>query len=136
MEHESTDPLKHSLTDSFARAGFLAVAPDLFNGDEAPTDLTNFNITAWSARHGPDVTEPILAKGLAYLKAAGVEKIATAGYCYGGRYAFRLLASSWGGDVDAAYAAHPSFLGDDEIAAITGPASIAAAGKFPSCFYL
>lgn len=51
-----------SLADSFARAGFVTVAPDLFQGSPAPSDLNDptFNTTAFLAAHGPDVTDPIV----------------------------------------------------------------------------
>ncbi|KAB5572762.1 dienelactone hydrolase [Coniochaeta sp. 2T2.1] len=115
------------LADSFARAGYLTVAPDLFNGTPAPSDLNDpsFNTTAFLAAHGPSVVEPLIAKAIAYLRAAGVEKVAATGYCYGGRYAFRSVGKDKGADV--AFAAHPSLLEDGEILAIDGPASVAAA---------
>jgi dienelactone hydrolase len=108
------------------------VAPDLFNGDKVPTDLNDpsFNTTAFLAAHGPEAVDPIVGKAIAYLRAAGVDKVAATGYCYGGRYAFRAVAEGKG--ADAAFAAHPSLLGDDEILAITKPASVAAAGEHSS----
>ncbi|KAK4038068.1 dienelactone hydrolase family-domain-containing protein [Parachaetomium inaequale] len=115
------------LADSFARAGFLVVAPDMFDGKPAPMDFDTpgFNATEFTLAHGPNATDPILAKAVAYLQTTGVDKIATTGYCYGGRYAFRMLAAGKG--VDAGFAAHPSLLEDVEIAAITKPMSVAAA---------
>jgi dienelactone hydrolase len=106
------------------------MAPDLFNGTPAPSDLNDptFNTTAFLAAHGPDAVEPLIARAIAYLRAApGVERVAATGYCYGGRYAFRSVARGKG--ADAAFAAHPSLLEDAEILAINGPASVAAAGK-------
>jgi dienelactone hydrolase len=121
--------LVRRLADSFARAGFLVVAPDMFDGNPAPMDFNTpgFNATEFTLLHGPSATDPILAKAVAYLQTTGVEKIATTGYCYGGRYAFRMLAAGKG--VDAGFAAHPSLLEDSEINAITRPISVAAAGK-------
>ncbi|KAL2181140.1 dienelactone hydrolase family-domain-containing protein [Thermothelomyces heterothallicus CBS 202.75] len=115
------------LADSFARAGFLVVAPDLFDGEPAPADFgtPGFNITDFILQHGPNATDPIVDVGLAYLGETGVDKIAATGYCFGGRYAFRLLAAGKG--VDAGFAAHPSLLEDREITAITNPISVAAA---------
>jgi dienelactone hydrolase len=114
------------LADSFARAGFLVVAPDMFNGTPAPLDFDTpgFNATEFTLKHGPNATDPILATAVSYLKTTGVEKIAATGYCYGGRYTFRVLAA---GGVDVGFAAHPSLLEDPEILAITGPISVAAA---------
>nr|XP_036583963.1 dienelactone hydrolase family protein [Colletotrichum truncatum]KAF6793222.1 dienelactone hydrolase family protein [Colletotrichum truncatum] len=116
------------LADSFARAGFVTVAPDLFDGKPAPEDINvpGFNTTEFLAQHGTNVTDPIVANAIQYLrKELGVAKVAATGYCFGGRYAFRELAEGKGADV--AFAAHPSLLTDDEIKAITRPASVAAA---------
>ncbi|KAK6213541.1 dienelactone hydrolase [Colletotrichum higginsianum IMI 349063] len=116
------------LTDSFARAGFVSVAPDLFNGNPAPNDINipGFNTTQFLAQHGPNVTDPIVANSIRYLREElGVDRVAVTGYCFGGRYAFRVLADGKGADVG--FAAHPSLLSDDEIKAITRPASVAAA---------
>ncbi|GKT40510.1 hydrolase tropI [Colletotrichum spaethianum] len=112
----------------FARAGYVSVAPDLFNGSPAPNDinLPGFNTTQFLAQHGPNVTDPIVANSIKYLREKlGVDKIAVTGYCFGGRYSFRVLADGKGADIG--FAAHPSLLTDDEINAITGPASVAAA---------
>lgn len=117
------------LADSFGRAGYITVAPDLFNGTPAPGDINgtpDFNLTEFLYDHRAEVTDPIIAKAVDYLRnTLGVSKVAATGYCFGGRYAFRVLAD--GGGVDAGFAAHPSLLEDAEISAITGPASVAAA---------
>ncbi|KAK1752705.1 dienelactone hydrolase family-domain-containing protein, partial [Echria macrotheca] len=119
------------LADSFARAGFYAVAPDIFDGDPAPFDLATpgFNATNWTLTHNPSVIHPILAKGVAYLQSKGITKIAATGYCFGGRYTFRMLAPGTG--VTAGFAAHPSLLENSEILAITHPVSLAAAEVDP-----
>ncbi|KAK0711987.1 dienelactone hydrolase [Lasiosphaeris hirsuta] len=116
------------LADSFARAGYLTIAPDLFSGENASGDINvpGFNTSAFLAKHGPDVTDPIIAQTMALLRTTlGVRKIGLTGYCFGGRYAFRFAAAGKGGD--AAFAAHPSLLEDGEIKAIKAPAAIAAA---------
>ncbi|CAK7205273.1 hypothetical protein SEUCBS139899_008040 [Sporothrix eucalyptigena] len=124
------------LADSFARAGFLTVAPDMFNGTPAPGDINvpGFNTTTFLNTHGPTQTDPIVAAGIAYIRSLGITRIGATGYCYGGRYAFRAGGNltSAGGKADTAgaqavFAAHPSMLTDDEISAIQGPASVAAA---------
>ncbi|KAI3545186.1 dienelactone hydrolase [Colletotrichum filicis] len=121
------------LSDSFARAGYISVAPDLFNGSPAPNDINipGFNTTAFLAQHGPNVTDPIIANSIKYLREElGVSKVAVTGYCFGGRYSFRVLAEGKGADVG--FAAHPSLLTDEEITAITSPASVAAASTLKS----
>ncbi|KAI1453743.1 alpha/beta-hydrolase [Annulohypoxylon moriforme] len=117
------------LADSFGRAGYITVAPDMFNGTPAPGDINgqpNFNVTKFLADHSPEATDPIIATAIDFLRTElGVKKVVATGYCFGGRYTFRVLAEGKG--VSAGFAAHPSLLEDGEISAITGPASIAAA---------
>ncbi|RTE68090.1 hypothetical protein BHE90_017533 [Fusarium euwallaceae] len=113
------------LADSFARAGFLTVTPDILFGDPAPHDI-EFNGGEYLSRHTPENTDPIIEKTINYVhNQLRISKVALTGYCFGGRYAFRFLAEGRGGDVG--FAAHPSYLQDSEILAITGPASVAAA---------
>ncbi|EFQ35367.1 dienelactone hydrolase [Colletotrichum graminicola M1.001] len=117
------------LVDSFARAGYVTVAPDLFDGKPRPEDpKADFNATEFFGAHGPEVTDPKVAKAVSYLREQmGVQKIASTGYCFGGRYAFRVLGIPDNKGVQVGFAAHPSQLGDEEIKAINGPASLAAA---------
>jgi dienelactone hydrolase len=124
----------HSLADSFGRAGYLTIAPDLFDGKPAPEDIVgnpDFNVTEFLYNHRPEITDPKIEKTIAYIyEKLGVETIVATGYCFGGRYAFRVLSGGEQG-VSVGFAAHPSLLEDGEIEAITGPVSIAAAGTFP-----
>ncbi|KAK9435839.1 dienelactone hydrolase family protein [Metarhizium brunneum] len=116
------------LVDSFARAGYMTVAPDMFNGTPAPSDLNDpgFNTTAFLELHSPNATDPIVESAISHIRGTlGIDRIATAGYCFGGRYALRFLSGCDGADL--AFAAHPSLLEDGEISGITGPASVAAA---------
>lgn len=122
-----------SLVDSFARAGYVAVAPDLF--DKKPKSeepMAGFNATEFFGAHGPAVTDPKVEKAIAYMRdKMDIQKIASTGYCFGGRYAFRALGLPQNKGVQVAFAAHPTLLGDDEIKAIKGPASLALAGRSP-----
>lgn len=116
------------LADSFARAGYLTIAPDMFGGEALSTDLDlpTFNMGAFLAKHTPERQDPIIAKAVAFARSQpGITKVAVAGYCWGGKYAFRFLAAGKG--VDSAFSAHPSVLLDDEITAITGPVGVAYA---------
>ncbi|GJC96156.1 dienelactone hydrolase [Colletotrichum higginsianum] len=118
-----------SLVDSFARAGYVAVAPDLFeNKPKSEDPMASFNGTEFFRAHGPAVTDPKVEKTIAYMRdKMDIQKIASTGYCFGGRYAFRALGLSQNKGVQVAFAAHPTLLGDDEIKAIKGPASLALA---------
>ncbi|CAI6091796.1 unnamed protein product [Clonostachys chloroleuca] len=116
------------LADSFGRAGYLTIAPDMFGGKPAPVDLIDpgFNMTGFLYQNRPEVIDPILKSSVDFIRERfSVNNIVATGYCFGGRYAFRLLSE--GRHVKAAFAAHPSLLEDGEIANITGPVSVAAA---------
>lgn len=122
------------LADSFARAGYLVVAPDMFNGTPAPADINaptpGFDLPTFIAAHGPNATDPIVSTAIDYMRnTLGLTKIGATGYCFGGRYALR-FANDKG--IDAAFTAHPSLLEDNEISAIGKPASIAFAGELYS----
>lgn len=118
------------LADSFGRAGYRTIAPDLFDGKPAPEDINgtpNFNVTEFLYRHRPEVTDPKIAQAIDFIQTKlGIDTIAVTGYCFGGRYTFRVLNDADSG-VTAGFTAHPSLLEDAEIQAITGPVSIAAA---------
>ncbi|KAH7018323.1 dienelactone hydrolase [Microdochium trichocladiopsis] len=117
------------LADSFGRAGFLTVAPDMFQGQPAPGDINgtpDFDLEQFLYDHRPEITDPIIASTINYMRdTLKVEKIAITGYCFGGRYSFRFIADGKGGDVG--FAAHPSLLENPEVEAITKPISVAAA---------
>ncbi|KAK1597121.1 dienelactone hydrolase [Colletotrichum navitas] len=117
------------LVDSFARAGYVTVAPDLFEGKPRSEDpKADFNATEFFGSHGPEVTDPKVAKAVSYLREQmGVQKVASTGYCFGGRYAFRVLGIPDNKGAQVGFAAHPTLLGDEEIKAIKGPASLAVA---------
>jgi dienelactone hydrolase len=60
----------------------------------------------------------------------GFKKIGSVGYCFGAKYVTRFMgpSSSQGkGGIDVGYVAHPSFVNEEELQAIQGPYSIAAA---------
>jgi dienelactone hydrolase len=118
------------LADSYARAGYLTVIPDLFAGDAIPSDIpeSQLNLTAWFPNHQPANVEPVIEKTIAYLRDdLGIQTIGAVGYCFGGRYVARFLAEGKG--VDLGFTAHPSVLSNAEIAQIVNPISIAAGGE-------
>lgn len=114
------------VADQFAANGYYTVILDLFAGDplalERPAD---FDFMGWLSKHQVKDVEPIVELGLAHLKEKGFKKIGSVGYCFGAKYTVRYMAKGRG--VDVGYLAHPSFVDEAELAAITGPLSIAAA---------
>lgn len=120
------------MADEFAARGYTTLVPDMFNGDQLDisTDLSKFDIMGWFQKgsdgnnpHGQEQIDAIGDESVKYLKEQGFEKIAGAGYCIGAKYVVRQLKSS----LSAGFIAHPSFVSPEELTAITGPLSIAAA---------
>ena len=108
--------------------------PDLFERDPIPLNRPEgFDIMQWLSKggpegkgHGPGQVDPIVTAVIAELRNnLGVKKLGSVGYCFGAKYVARYLAKGKGIDVGAM--AHPSFVEADEIKAMTGPLSIAAA---------
>lgn len=84
--------------------------PSLFENPVPPDALnpgSNYDLGAWFVTNGPAVTEPVIRKVLAALKASGVKKVGVTGYCYGARTAFNLAFEN---EVDVVVVAHPSLL--------------------------
>jgi len=75
--------------------------------------------------HGVERTEPVVKALVRHLREKeGVTKLGVIGYCFGAKYAIRALGD---GSADAAFIAHPSMVAAEEVRAIKGPLSIAAA---------
>jgi len=118
------------LVDKLAKAGYFVVAPDLFDGEPVPENaLSNpsYNITAWRERHPQSRVDAIIDASIAALKGKDykVKKIASVGYCFGGKYVARYLAPGKNSVLDAGFTAHPSGVTEAEWAAIRKPISIA-----------
>lgn len=120
------------MADQFAANGYYTFMPDPFNGD--PISLNrpeNFDFMSWLTKgstgdnpHTVKEVDPIIQKSIEYLKSKGYKKIGALGYCFGAKYVCRFMA---GKGIDVGYVAHPSFVEEDELRAIKGPLSIAAA---------
>ncbi|KAF2858266.1 alpha/beta-hydrolase [Piedraia hortae CBS 480.64] len=122
------------IADQFAANGYLVVMPDLFQGD--PVQLNRpagFDLMNWlrtggpeGKGHGTDQVDPIVEQVIKEMRDnMGVKKIGAVGHCFGAKYVARFMAKGKGVDVGAM--AHPSFVDVDEIKAVTGPLTIAAA---------
>jgi len=121
------------MADQYAANGYYTVMPDLFNGDPLSLNRPDgFDFMAWltkgSSGNNPHTTEavdPIVEKSIKYLQEQGYKKIGAVGYCFGAKYVIRFMAKGKG--IDVGYLAHPSFVEEEELAAIQGPVSISAA---------
>ncbi|GLI80641.1 hypothetical protein PoHVEF18_008998 [Penicillium ochrochloron] len=130
-----TDVLGHRfinaqlIADQLAANGYFVVMPDLFHGDPVPLNRpAGWDLMAWlkgPPGHLLPRVEPVVKAVFGEMKSNfGCERVGAIGYCFGAKYAVRLLQDD---GVDAAYVAHPSFVDAEELAAIKRPLSIAAA---------
>ncbi|KAK3291119.1 dienelactone hydrolase [Chaetomium fimeti] len=121
------------IADQFAANGYLTLLLDVYNGDAL--SLTNrpagFNIMEWIAKgsdgnnpHTTEAVDPIVLDGIKALKEEyGIQKIGGVGYCFGAKYVIRHYKDG----IAVGYVAHPSFVDEEELAAVPGPLAISAA---------
>jgi len=99
------------LADDFARNGYKTIAPDILNNDPIPNlDMIhnpNFDRDAFMASHSPETWMSSVDKVVEALKADGVTRIATAGYCWGAPPSIYLACKR---ESHAVFLAHPSLL--------------------------
>jgi dienelactone hydrolase len=140
------------LADNYANAGFYCYIPDVHQGDSLPleflqsvepklktreqltlidktkaTTTVGTTLPPWLIKHREAVTKPIIDS---FIKAVrnipGTGKIGALGFCWGGRYA--ILEAH--GEVDAAYACHPSLVAvPGDFDPVTKPLSLAVGDK-------
>ncbi|CRK18971.1 hypothetical protein BN1723_012783 [Verticillium longisporum] len=118
------------LADQFAGAGYTTLIPDIFNGDEV-FDWGKYDVMKYITEgahgnnpHTPEYVDAIVVAGIKALKEDfGITKVGGVGYCFGGKYVVRHYKSG----INVGYTAHPSFIEETELAAITGPFAISAA---------
>ncbi|EXJ80436.1 esterase/lipase [Capronia coronata CBS 617.96] len=126
------------LADKFAANGYFVMMPDLFYGDPVPLNRPgDFDMQKWrrgeygglNKSHTPSTIDPIVHACLVEMRTKyQCKKIAAAGYCFGAKYVVRHLVSG-PSKIDVGYAAHPSFIDEDELKSIKGPLAISAAEK-------
>ncbi|KAM0815882.1 putative Dienelactone hydrolase domain-containing protein [Seiridium cardinale] len=120
------------LADQFAARGYRCLIIDVTNGDPVPLNFTSgsFDLAKWLEQgtdgknpHTKEHIDPIVSAAVQYIKEEfAPKKIGAVGYCFGAKYVVRHITS----EIDAGFIAHPSFVDEDELAAIRKPLSIAA----------
>ncbi|KAJ6584183.1 hypothetical protein B0H10DRAFT_2234612 [Mycena sp. CBHHK59/15] len=111
-------PNNQLLADDFARNGFKTILPDIFNDDPAPANTFEpntsslvqgppFDLQKWFAKHGAELTRPIIDSVVAALREEGVTTSAATGYCFVARYVVDL---AFNGVIQVSAISHPSLL--------------------------
>ncbi|KAK3684327.1 Alpha/Beta hydrolase protein [Podospora appendiculata] len=126
-------PNAQLIADSFAENGYTTIIPDLFHGDPVKfPSPPGFDFMSWMTKgtdnkgsHLPERVDPVVEAVITAIRSElGITRLAAAGYCFGAKYVVRFLKP---GQIDVGYLAHPSFVQPEELKAIKGPVSIAAA---------
>ncbi|KAH9216134.1 dienelactone hydrolase family protein [Leptodontidium sp. 2 PMI_412] len=125
----------HLLADQYADNGYVALIPDLFDGDGVPInyDHATFSFERWKSGefganktpHTTPVIDPIVDACIESLRNKyKCKKIALVGYCFGAKYTVRFLADD---RVSVGFIAHPADIQKEELEAIKKPLALAAA---------
>ncbi|KAH6716413.1 esterase/lipase [Leptodontidium sp. MPI-SDFR-AT-0119] len=125
----------HLLADQYADNGYVALIPDLFDGDGVPInyDHATFSFERWRSGefganktpHTTPVIDPIVDACIESLRNKyKCKKIALVGYCFGAKYTVRFLADD---RVSVGFIAHPADIQKEELEAIKKPLALAAA---------
>lgn len=104
-----------SVADGYAKLGYLAVAPAMFDRFEKGVEL-GYDEAGWKAamafvpRLNPVVSLNDVAAAVDYAKAEAGKKVGVVGYCFGGTMAW--LAATRLEDVSAAVGYYGGFIGN------------------------
>lgn len=109
------------ITDKVGRAGYYAVAPDLFHGSWW---VTGGSWSAWNAEHTPDKGSEDAKPLIEALKSKGFAKIGGVGFCWGGKVIVKLITDPL---IQTGVLIHPSHTTLPDIQGIKAPVSILAA---------
>ncbi|ODQ61841.1 hypothetical protein WICANDRAFT_82023 [Wickerhamomyces anomalus NRRL Y-366-8] len=121
------------VADAFAKAGYYALIPDLFDGDAV--ELENYGkpgyFDTWKKNHGFNVTSPYVKD---FLKKIDSElkptKIFSVGHCYGGKLVIQNLTKD--GLLAAGAVAHTSGTELSEVKEIINPIIFSCAENDPA----
>ncbi|GMM29921.1 protein [Martiniozyma asiatica (nom. inval.)] len=106
------------------KLGYTVFVPDILDDDPFDSDS---DFEDWFSRHDPVDTTALCGRFMKKFKAEFKPKYTCAvGYCFGAKYLAQLMNGVEHG-VDCGAFAHPSFVADDELKAITKPLLISAA---------
>lgn len=77
------------IADEFAAQGYLAVIPDLFQGDTVKIEdfeSGKVDLQAWLPKHQTTHVDPVVEATIKHLREElGVKRIGGVGYCFGGK---------------------------------------------------
>lgn len=83
------------LADEFAANGYLALIPDILQGDaltHADMETGKVDLKDWIKNHQPTHIDPIMESTIKYARQElGAKKIAGAGYCFGAKVSSLVL---------------------------------------------
>lgn len=94
-----------SLADDFAAQGYVALAVDMYNGKVATTSA-EAGAYAGAVRENTDEAFSNLAAATAYLKSlteVDGDRLASVGWCFGGKWSYEMAANDMGIDASVMY---------------------------------